>query len=515
MKRITKDSAVLLGLTFIATALIACPATLDDRCAEGACLRIATDGNDGQKDGDPPDAPDLPTPPGCKEDADVASPEAKACAVDSFALFVDGTSGNDSKEGTKAQPLKSIGAALAAAGTTGKRRIYVCGNGPFAEHLKLTTAVNIFGGFACGSWTYNRSKAKVAPSDNGYVLHVENVSAAMTLSDLELVAPDVEKTKDGSSSIAAFVSKANVKFIRTSFAAGAAAAGADGAAGATGTLTSVSSGEMTLNGNAATTNTTPGALKECTCSNGSEKTTGGAGGNPTTGGGPGLPDLQAPSSDNGAAGLGSVTCNPNGFGHNGAPRPAAPSAEKITNVGILDGEGWKPQPGMDAIASGKPGQGGGGGGGRDATSAGGGGGCGGCGGTPGKGGQGGGASIALLANGSQVSLIACSLTTKAAGAGGMGGVGGVGGAGGPGGQGGTSGCAGGEGGRGGDGGSGGGGAGGVSVAILYKGAPPIVDSETQSAISTNMPGAGGLGGKAPDNNGPSGVSGSIKDATQL
>jgi hypothetical protein len=498
MKR-RSELAVVVGLMSVASALAACPASLDDRCANGICDALGDSGDGGGEDA----APDASVPDDCSVDADTNSPEAVGCAVDSFALFVDGASGADTNDGTKAKPFKSITAAVAKVPATGKRRIYICGAGPYAESVKLTTAVSLFGGFACGAWTYSADpKPKVAPTERVYALHVDGVSAAVTISDLELVARDANTVADGTSSIAAFVNGSTVTFRRAVLAAGVGADGAMGANGVTGVSTPAS-----LNGTPAT-GTTAGGFKECSCSSSAIKTTGGGGGPPNLGGGMGAPGFDGGAPDNGAAGLGGMTCNPNGGGHNGAPAPKAISAVTHTTLGVLSEQGWRPQAGTDATESGLPGQGGGGGGGRDATSAGGGGACGGCGGSPGKGGQGGGASIALLSNTSTVTFTGSSrLSTKSGGGGGGGGEGGVGASGGTAGGGGPAGCAGGEGGKGGDGGDGAGGSGGVSVAIFHKGTAPTKDAAT--TLSHGTKGSGGIGGKSPDNDGPPGVDGDI------
>ena len=132
----------------IASALAACPASLDERCTDGACTSGGNVDADGGGDGRDADAPDAVAPDDCDESADASSPEAKGCIVDSFALFVDGATGLDANDGSKAKPFKTISAAVAKVPTTGKRRIYVCGEGPYAEHVNVTTAVSIFGGFA-------------------------------------------------------------------------------------------------------------------------------------------------------------------------------------------------------------------------------------------------------------------------------------------------------------------------------------------------------------------------------
>lgn len=507
MKRLG-DSGILIGLMGIATALAACPASLDDRCAEGACL---PEGGDSGLDGADANAPDAVAPEDCDENADANAPEAKGCIVDSFALFVDGASGVEGNEGTKANPLKSISAALDKVGSTGKRRIYVCGEDAYAEHVKLTTAAHLFGGFACGTWTYAGTKTKVIPTDNGYALHVEGVSAPFVISDIAFRAADVAAANDGSHSIAGFINGSNVTLRRTDFAAGAPADGTTGPEGGAGAITEVAGGGAKNADGYSAMGATGGPLKTCTCSNSSQTTTGGAGGANATGGAAGTPNYSV-NPPNGAPGAGASSCAGTGSGGDGADAPAAANAVAVTAVGIVDADGWRGARGLDATESGKPGQGGGGGGSFNISNGGGGGACGGCGGSPGKAGGAGGASIALLVHESTVSLTAATLSAKSGAKGGAGGAGGAGVAGGA--PGGGS-CSGGAGGRGGDGGGGSGGAGGLSVGLLYKGNAPKLDAETTAAITVEGPGEKGTGGAPGVNDGPIGVAAKVQDADAL
>ncbi|MBX3210117.1 MAG: hypothetical protein KF764_34115 [Labilithrix sp.] len=466
---------------------------------------------DAGADGADGEAPDAAKPDDCNETADAISPEAKGCAVDSFALFVDGEAGDDANDGSRAKPLKKIGSAIAQVGSTGKRRIYVCGAATYAEHLSVKTAVNLYGGFACASWEPDaNAKPKVAPSDKGYALHVDDVSAPIVVSDLELSAMDAGSLEDGTSSIAVFVNKAELTLLRTTVRASNGAKGAAGADGVSGAITSVSSGTNDAVGNSGS-GATGGLFKECTCSTSTVKTLGGVGGANGGGGGNGEPSYGASAPKNGAGGIpGGGTCSGDGPGKDGANAPPAANAEAPTTHGTLAAEGWQAAKGADATENGKPGQGGGGGGAINTTTGGSGGGCGGCGGFAGKGSGGGGASIALLVHESTVAVKASTLETKAGGAGGIAGAGGAGLSGGIAGLGQ---CLGGRGGDGANGGAGAGGAGGVSIGVLYKGTAPVLDDAT--TVAFGAVGAGGKGGKSPDNDGPGGVAEKTKDASQL
>lgn len=498
----SRDSGIVIGLVGVAVTLSACPASLDDRCADGACTPSAITGDAGNRRDT-----DAAVPDDCDEDADASAPEAKGCIVDSFALFVDGTNGNDTNEGSQAKPLRTISTAITKVPSTGKRRIYVCGEGPYAEHVRITTAASLFGGFACSSWTPERGiKTKVAPTNAGVALRIDGVSAPMRVEDLTFSS--VAGTPTARSSVAVFASNSPaITFKRVVMTAGRGHDGADGVPGQAGAPTS-----GTLDGNPASGGF-GGDAKVCTCSTG-DTSTGGAGGDTDgtdvngTGGSPVIvPPL--PDANFNGAGQRQADCNsstnPARTGSNAPPAPAAPR----TTLGVLSSDGWLPGDGA-AGQNGSPGQGGGGGGSRTNAASnnggGGGGGCGGCGGFGGGGGEGGGGSVALLALAAPVRLVACSLTASAAGKGGAGKDGGAGGGGGGNGQGFKSGCAGNVGGNGGRGGAGAGGAGGVSASILYKGVTP---SNEGSTLTHGSKGALGRGGSSPDNDGPDGAEGKI------
>lgn len=426
------------------------------------------------------------------------------CVSDGTGVFVNASSGADSNTGTKEAPVKTIGAALTKASST-KPNIFICA-GSYAEHVKLSSAANLVGGFACADWSYAPTNAAhVAPTDAGYALDIESVTSAITISDLEF---DVQSgTSTAPSSIAAFVNASpQVIMRRASLNAGAGAKGADGSSSAGTTLA------RGLKGNSADGGIGGGPEQTCPCPDGN--TIGGHGGSFAAGqfnGEAGQPDRDAGAPNNGVGGTGGLsTCTGFGAGGNGAPGSdgdAGISGVSTAALGTLDSNGFHPSNGGDGSA-GMRGQGGGGGGATTAGgTGGGGGGCGGCGGTFGGGGQGGGASIALALFNSPVTLVGCTLLADAAADGGKGGDGQ---AGAQGGFAGTdpvgascNGGIGGNGGNGGNGGAGGGGVGGISVGVVYKGDAPTIDSETQT--TTKTPGHGGAPGAGGSGNGVEGV----------
>ncbi len=475
-------------------AVAACGVPTSGSCEETATCPLPADG--GTDAGG-----DVVQPPqGCDPSADPK--DSPKCVDDSYGVFVDAANGSDSNGGTRASPLKTIGGALGK--LAGKPRVYVC-DGTYAEHVKLTAAVSIYGGFACGSWSYSGNKASVAPSDSGYALEVQSVAAAAVIADVSFGA--IAGTDASPSSIAAFVNATSALTLRrVALVAGKGAAGKSPAKAANGALMSSTPTAGTLNGNNGGA-TNGGLAQLCTCVGGGTSK-GGGGGNLNGDGSPGE-TAQAIVSPPGFTGAGGTyaECNsgtPIG-GRSGSNAPDAAASAGAMQLGALSETGWIPEPGKNGT-DGTAGQGGGGGGG--AGGGGGSGACGGCGGTGGQGGGGGGASIALLALNSPVTITACTLTAADAGAGGAGGAGGDGIAGGTKGTQGGGACAGGNGGKGGNGGAGGGGAGGISVGVLSKGGKPTLDSAT-------IVGTGALGAKGTGPSGNDGVAGQKADTLEI
>jgi hypothetical protein len=471
-------------------ALFHC-SSLPDTC-QGAACGVAPDGS--MSEGGTDSGADVAQPPaGCDPAADPK--DAPKCVVSDFGVFVDATTGSDGNAGTQDSPVKSISAALGKLG--GKPRVYIC-EGTYAEHVKITSAVSVYGGFACGSWSYSGTKAKIAPTDKGLALEIRGVSAAVALSDLEVTAKDA--SEPGESSVAAFVvSATKVTFRRTSLTAGKGVAGTDDTD--PGAFAPLNAPDGTA-GSAAVNpgGQTPNPL--CTTS------IGGAGGKDgTPNGAAGVVAVVPvyPVGYTGAGGPGGVSC----FAGDGSYGVAGTPGAGASTLGTLDASGWK---GADGAPGGTGGNGQGGGGGGQKVVGGGGvggsGGPGGCGGAGGAKGAGGGSSIALLVFQSSVALEQSTLVANDAGRGGNAAKGQKGqlnqtntaapssaGAA----------CAGGIGGIGGSGGGGGGGAGGLSVGLLYNGTAPTIDGASKTAADTlssvtvgakGTAGSKGLGGDA-------------------
>lgn len=481
-------------LGVLGVMLLACPASLDDRCAEGACVPGGSlDGSLPNGDG----GADAPPPDPC-----VDTPNDPKCLDDATALFVS-AAGSDAGAGTRSAPFKTIGAALAKV-TPEKKRVYVC-TGDYPENVTITTTVSVIGGLAC-SWTEAGPKPKIAPP-KGVAVTIKNAQT------VALVSLDIEGSADGQvkgdSAIGVFVSTSTgVVLKNASVRSGPGVQGIDGTPGENGpnytaAIAVSGPGNMGASG---------GGLATCeVCKDGSHS----IGGKGADSGG--VPTKGAASPDVGTSNAGSSAqdaCNDGRSGANGAAGEAQPGS---TSPGKLTAAGWESSTDAKAGVNGNPGQGGGGGGSKVTPALGGGsGGCGGCGGSGGTAGGNGGSSFGVVAFNSVVTLRDTAVSSSPAGKGGSGGTGEAG-------QeragGGSGVCIGGAGGYGAGGGGGGGGAGGSSIAIAYVGSPPDTDGTvTLQHGAAGGHGDGGLGGPSSGikgNDGKPGADGKSGDVLAL
>ena len=481
MIRVVKVTGVLVALVGGGAVLSACPAVLDDRCSENACVPF-------DAGGDANAAPDVVIPPGCNL---TKSPkESPECVSDGVGVFVSPT-GKDGAAGTKAEPLKSIAEAV----TRGLPRVYVC-EGTYEVPVAITAPIAIFGGLSC-EWASSDARPKLAPP-KGVALKVANVPGPVLVEDVDITA-SADALAAGDSAIGVFVSESvNVALRRVSITAGPGIEGARGAG-----PKSNYNGDKATVGNKAQAGL-GGDEVACACLDGKTSSTGGRGGKVSGG-------ESSPTSGSATPAVGGVNAGNNGNGNcvagtNGAQGLATSAGAGSPNSGTLTVSGWDSSKIGAPGAAGNPGQGGGGGGGRvDAIVGGGGGGCGGCGGAGAQPGTNGGSSFALLVFESTVSVEGGALI---AGSGGRGGEGGAGQDGQGGGDPGTSlSCNGGSGGAGAGGSGGGGGAGGHSVPIGYVGNEPTVNGATLKPDAKGSGGSGGEGGKGPGIAGTKGSAG--------
>lgn len=495
-----------LGLATAAAWVAGCGQEFSAACVGDECDGIddVDAGSDASADGASPEdsavADDADAEPGCPAEA---SPADDACVIEeAYGVFVAPTGNDDSGDGSRSAPYATLGKGLAEAKLASKR-LYVCDDGTgYAEQVAVDAALDgiaAYGGFACDSWAYGETKAKVKPAAPGIVWRFDDLAEGFLLADFDLEALDAEAK--GESSVAVIVNaSAGVVFRGLNIAAGK---GVDGAS-PIGLGVIAESGKGGENGNPECSgNPNRGAaVVQMTC--GAVETSGGKGGDGAIGsssagnGDPGLPETM----NGGEAGIGQTgsACSEGRVGENGKTGDGGKGG---AGIGRLDESGWFGAAGEQG-KSGNPGQGGGGGGGGKrptgcglpvlseavgASGASGGGG--GCGGIGGDGGSAGGASIALVSIDSELTLDACHLKSADAGDGGAGAHGQTGGSGGDGGRASGSACHGGKGGSGGSGGPGGGGAGGHSLGIAYKGDAP---TRKGGSISVGAAGAGGQPG---------------------
>lgn len=478
-------TSLFIGLGLTLSSLPACGATEDvspDVGDAGSAQETGPGGGGG------PEAP-----AGCDPGAEPK--DSPACVVDTFGLFVDGASGNDANAGTKAAPLKTLGAALGK--LAGKSRIYLCGAGPYVESVQMTgqQSASLLGGFACGGFEFDDSKAVLQPDDGSIGLTVAGVTSPIVLDHLVVTAADA--AEPAASSIALFASDTAKLTLRHALVrAGKGAEGIDGAP----------SPIVPLDAPAAT-GTEYFPNPHCPTSRGGA----GAremGGQLTPAGYAGQPAISPvyPAAPVAYDGKGGDTSGTNGtcftrmYGHSGSHGIGGTAGGGATTNGTLEPGGWVPSAGANGGAGGD-GQGGGGGGAYYLDTKGGAGGPGGCGGKGGAGGTAGGSSIGILAFRSGIDLVDTDIRASDAGRGGNGSNGQSGQNGGSPAASSTA-CSGGLGGAGGSGGGGGGGAGGVAAGIVHNGIAPSLDGVPTLAVTqaprivVGAPGAPGSGGSA-------------------
>jgi len=412
-------------------------------------------------------------------------------------VFVSSADGNDTNPGTKELPLKTFGAALAKS-----KPVYACNGAPFDEAITVPAGSILFGGLACGSWTYDATRTVIAPmTPPSLAVVVLDAGTDAELYDIAVHAPDA--TSAGAHSVAVFANQATATLERCELVAGAGAPGEDGEDGAMLDDDPDNDGAMGSSGttmptglcNAQTHAGGPGGTKTCDGVNVAGGTGGGAFTDPggsgqegklngfgTEGDGGDGQDLTPPTS-----------CQTGEQGHtgmSGSDGAAGSALGELTESGFTSANGTSGE-------HGEHGQGGGGGGASACTGgntgpSGGGGGSGGCGGKGGTGGTAGGSSFAILSFQSTLTIRGSNLQASAGANGGAGGDGQSGGNGGGGGPQAGGACPGGNGGNGGNGGHGGGGRGGHGAAIAFVGPAPELDAQSQA--TPGAAGDGGLGG---------------------
>lgn len=437
---------------------------------------------------------------------------ANGAVADTCGIFVSSSLGDDATvQGTKANPFKTLAAAVAAAGQA-KVPVYACAES-FTEPVTVTATLALFGGLDCTmGWIHVQdAKTTLTAAADTVPLTLSNAASSVQIVDFKVEA--VGATVDGGSSIAVIADAVAASFTRCELTAGNGVKGADGMMPAM-TPGPTKASDMLIAGNDgsdACSNPTMvlgGLPKENNLCGLGSNPVGGVGGTGFVGfganGSASPANVQTALGGTGQPGLGAWSCVA-GFvgdgGLNGETGMDGAGAAGMTALGQLTLAGYVGVSGLSG-GDGKPGQGGGGGGAAKgkancAGASGGGGGTGGCGGLGGTGGKAGGASIGLVSLGATLSFATVSITVGNGGAGGDGGEGRIGKTGGIGGLGGVgsgtalSACDGGKGGAGGFGGKGGGGRGGHVIGIAASGS--TAPNATTVTFTKGTPGDGGKG----------------------
>ena len=430
--------------------------------------------------------PDIPPPPPCESGAqdlpDALGYDANCDGIDgdlAQSVFV-APYGEDTFEGSKTMPFKTISAAIAAVAANPAKSWVLVQEGKYTESLTLAQGVHLAGGYTIGWARSGNSYSKVIGGNP--TVQATGIATLTYVIGFE-VRPS-EQVKAGETIRTVVLNQSPGVVLNRIFAFGGTAGtgrdGGRGEAGAQGRQGRDGGDGVTDSGGLCARNSRPtqGGGGTALCGGGA----GGVGGIPAKGNTSGLSGARGEPSGSGA-----VSEEPGaggGFRSIGDPGGGG----KQGTIGAAGGGGlpygdfiesrWMGQLGDTggAGAYGGGGSGGGGGGGGDKScdsygGAGGGGGAGGCGGKGGEGGGHGGASVVIFLQGSDVKIEDCRIVIGQGGSGGRGGPGGPGGQGGEGGKGGRrkddsgEGGVGGQGGRGGTGGPGGGGAGGPAIGI--------------------------------------------------
>jgi hypothetical protein len=485
-----------------------------------------------------------------EEDAfDIAFIDANCDGSDGMVnecVYVSTSIGNDTGDGTRQKPFKTIARAVVVAGAGTKKRPVCLSAEKYTEPVELPSGVSLYGGFnqADPTFPFRRSFKNgtqdiattiVAPTTGPTAgtgiliqeikeeMHVENLTIDVKIGEAQN-GQSVYGVRVGGGTGQLFLRK-NVLLL------GNANPGAGGANGVPPSTSPAPNGNVGGNGCSNCSSFGQGGAAPV-CSS-----PGGRGGNGSNGSGndgaPGSPGAGGASGGGGGGGTSCISSGNGGPGGPGNPGAAgsvpAQGGVGAASLGTVVTGLYVAAKGAAGPAGGNGGGGGGGGGGGssarswpicydDGAGGGGSGGCGGAGGPGGGGGDGGGSVIGLLLGGATAVVEANVFTLGNGGAGGKGGTGATGQPGGTGMGGGSPGPVAGTGGRGGNGGGGGsgagggGGAGGHSVRIARAPTAVVTEATNTGTLGTAGPGGdGGSGGTGA----PAGTKGTAGLAKEL
>jgi hypothetical protein len=216
------SSALALRLFFAAAAfapLAACTGS-DTPTADDSFNVTPPGAIDGGADGSTPDG----SAPACDPNA---SPVPTCLVNEATAVFVSSSLGSDANDGSRAKPVKSLAAALAAAAPT-KKRIYACAEN-YDESVTLVDGVSLFGYFDCtAQWSVDTKKFATIHSPSSPAIVAKNLTLVTRLEGVSVVAPNAATA--GGSSIGLLADHAPTLVIATAkIQAGDAQDGTDGA----------------------------------------------------------------------------------------------------------------------------------------------------------------------------------------------------------------------------------------------------------------------------------------------
>ena len=178
---------------------------------------------DGTRPGRPADDPkkDAPPPPD-------ATPPASEI-TEKFGYFVTEKGNDESGDGSRAKPFKTIGKGLEKAKVDGKR-IYVCA-GKYIEALTLEDGVSMIGGYDCSQpeWSNSAKKSRVE-SPTSPAVRAKDIKTLTRFEGFDVLAPDA--TEPSGSSIGLIAEGSDkLTIVSSRITAGTGAAGKAGVEG--------------------------------------------------------------------------------------------------------------------------------------------------------------------------------------------------------------------------------------------------------------------------------------------
>src|SRR5207249_8491889 len=183
----------------------------------------------------------------------VSSPTCIAAVVTADAIYVS-PAGDDAANGTRAAPLKTIGAALALAGTSGKNRVNVA-EGTYPENVQLRAGVSLYGGYDAATWTREPATLVTTigpgPSTSAVAVQGDNVTG-VTIDGFTIRSGDATLPRESAYGMVLTNSVATIS--GNHIVSGNGAAGRDGFAGLAG-----ENGVAGLNGDPGSANGPEGA----------------------------------------------------------------------------------------------------------------------------------------------------------------------------------------------------------------------------------------------------------------